>query len=318
MAIIARADFVESFNGDGPSRTVDGKFPGLDNDGWNIEGTGEFVSDSFSMVLWPSSLDRDGIDQTLLWTDVNEPGSFVHRIVINNLELGPVPGGIRADTSALQLFQYLDLNDPSSRVTVIVRETDEDPAEFQVMMNGRGASEQFNVPKASNVVLEVEYDQTNSTGTISYYDHPDSLTAKYSLTFAYFGGITPVRRIGFRARARNDGFVAAAIDHWTLNSILDPGLGDLDGNGTVDAMDIDLLSSYVQRGTTSDEYDLNSDGDVDELDRQLLVTTLANAVFGDSNLDGQFNSSDLVTVFAAGEYEDGIARNSTWAEGDWN
>lgn len=39
---------------------------------------------------------------------------------------------------------------------------------------------------------------------------------------------------------------------------------------------------------------------------------------GDSNRDGQFDSSDLVAVFGAGEFEDGIDANSTFAEGDWN
>ncbi|MCA9211628.1 MAG: lamin tail domain-containing protein, partial [Planctomycetales bacterium] len=39
---------------------------------------------------------------------------------------------------------------------------------------------------------------------------------------------------------------------------------------------------------------------------------------GDSNGDGLFNSSDLVLVFQAGEYEDGIDGNSTFEEGDWN
>jgi hypothetical protein len=39
---------------------------------------------------------------------------------------------------------------------------------------------------------------------------------------------------------------------------------------------------------------------------------------GDANHDGVFNSSDLVKVFQAGEYEDGIAGNSDWEEGDWN
>jgi hypothetical protein len=39
---------------------------------------------------------------------------------------------------------------------------------------------------------------------------------------------------------------------------------------------------------------------------------------GDSNHDGLFNSSDLVAVFTAGEYEDGVPGNSTWEEGDWN
>jgi hypothetical protein len=35
-------------------------------------------------------------------------------------------------------------------------------------------------------------------------------------------------------------------------------------------------------------------------------------------LDGQFGSSDLVSVFQAGQYEDSIAGNSTWSTGDWN
>ena len=39
---------------------------------------------------------------------------------------------------------------------------------------------------------------------------------------------------------------------------------------------------------------------------------------GDSNFDGVFNSSDLVLVFRAGEYEDDIPLNSTFEEGDWN
>ena len=37
-----------------------------------------------------------------------------------------------------------------------------------------------------------------------------------------------------------------------------------------------------------------------------------------SILDGVFNSTDLVKIFQANEYEDSIDGNSTWAEGDWN
>jgi len=33
---------------------------------------------------------------------------------------------------------------------------------------------------------------------------------------------------------------------------------------------------------------------------------------------GEFNSTDLVAVFSAGQYEDTIEDNSTWATGDWN
>lgn len=52
---------------------------------------------------------------------------------------------------------------------------------------------------------------------------------------------------------------------------------------------------------------------------ELLPVPPAEAnVLGDSNLDGIFNSADLVQVFSAGEYEDNIPFNSTWEEGDWN
>ena len=58
--------------------------------------------------------------------------------------------------------------------------------------------------------------------------------------------------------------------------------------------------------------------EVDFQDRQLWVEATMNGNFGDSNLDGQFNSRDLVDVFAAGEFEDDIALNSTWTTGDWD
>jgi hypothetical protein len=42
------------------------------------------------------------------------------------------------------------------------------------------------------------------------------------------------------------------------------------------------------------------------------------AVLGDSDFNGTFDSSDLVKVFQAGEYEDAIVGNSSFHEGDWN
>ena len=47
-------------------------------------------------------------------------------------------------------------------------------------------------------------------------------------------------------------------------------------------------------------------------------TESTTAIPGDSNRDGVFDSSDLVAVFRAGEYEDGPPSNSTFEEGDWN
>ena len=50
--------------------------------------------------------------------------------------------------------------------------------------------------------------------------------------------------------------------------------------------------------------------------KQILIDTVQCSA-GDANRDGVFNSTDLVLVFQAAEYEDSIEDNSTWATGDW-
>ena len=46
--------------------------------------------------------------------------------------------------------------------------------------------------------------------------------------------------------------------------------------------------------------------------------SLTPSVPGDANDDGIFDSLDLAFVFAIGEYQDDIARNSSFADGDWD
>jgi len=94
--------------------------------------------------------------------------------------------------------------------------------------------------------------------------------------------------------------------------------GDFDGSGVLDATDIDLLNAEVLSGNNNGTFDLTGDGLVDSKDRFEWVEKVKNTYIGDSNLDGTFNSSDFVAVFIAGEYEDGVEGNSTWATGDWN
>jgi len=93
-------------------------------------------------------------------------------------------------------------------------------------------------------------------------------------------------------------------------------LGDLNGDGLVDLSDVDLLSVGIRTGDP--QFDLDADGQTGPGDLSYLVETILNSRRGDANLDGIFNSADLVKVFVGGEYEDEIAGNSTWSEGDWN
>ena len=93
---------------------------------------------------------------------------------------------------------------------------------------------------------------------------------------------------------------------------------DFDRNGICDAADIDALTQVVVAGTDELMFDLNQDQLVNQQDREVWVGDLRRTYFGDANLDGVFDSSDMVRVFQAGEYQDDVASNSGWSEGDWD
>lgn len=63
---------------------------------------------------------------------------------------------------------------------------------------------------------------------------------------------------------------------------------------------------------------LNDGSLTDPQERLNYVHDVLNTWMGDSNVDGEFNSSDLVLVFGAAEYEDTTPLNSRWETGDWN
>jgi hypothetical protein len=94
--------------------------------------------------------------------------------------------------------------------------------------------------------------------------------------------------------------------------------GDFNGNGSLDANDIDIIFAAIRNSSMNPIYDLNGDSDIDGDDSDYLIKDVMYTWYGDANLDGEFESGDLVDVLAAGEYEDEIEDNSGWAEGDWN
>ena len=95
---------------------------------------------------------------------------------------------------------------------------------------------------------------------------------------------------------------------------------DFDGDGSLGVGDIDILRGEVKSGANNAAFDLTGDGLVDVKDIIEFVEgeTKLHTWMGDANLDGEFNSTDFVNVFQAGEYDDGVPMNSTWATGDWN
>ena len=101
-----------------------------------------------------------------------------------------------------------------------------------------------------------------------------------------------------------------------LTSVRASLLGDYSGNGRLDADDMNILSMDIAAGQVLVDEDLNDDGMGNQDDRRIWVHQLACTYYGDANVDGEFNSSDLVQVFEAGRYE--MRLGAGWDEGDFN
>ena len=93
---------------------------------------------------------------------------------------------------------------------------------------------------------------------------------------------------------------------------------DLNEDGSLGEADIDLLQAAIRNRENDARFDLDRDQDVSGGDLDLLIAGYFDTTVGDSNLDGVFDSKDLVEIFQAAEFEDTESLNSTWAEGDWD
>ena len=98
--------------------------------------------------------------------------------------------------------------------------------------------------------------------------------------------------------------------------------GDFSSDRNVNEEDLLLICGHVESSVNDvpdgQRYDFNADGRIDLDDMAYFRAELYSVRVGDANFDGRFNSSDLVDVFARGQYEDGVVENSLWTDGDWN
>ena len=100
---------------------------------------------------------------------------------------------------------------------------------------------------------------------------------------------------------------AIRIDHGTVLRLSDESNQLVIDSGFEDV--VDLGSGWSILPGANQDYVTYDQG---------FARVLVKPQVGDSNRDGIFNSSDLISVLRAGEYEDDVADNSTFAEGDWN
>ena len=96
------------------------------------------------------------------------------------------------------------------------------------------------------------------------------------------------------------------------NARMDLG-GDLNGDSAEDAADIDMLAAAIREGSTDAFFDLDESGTVDISDLDYMVENILNTKYGDHNLDGIVNGTDLKAVT-----ENAFQLDTGWSAGDFN
>ena len=173
--------------------------------------------------------------------------------------------------------------------------------DFQILVSSTSEGDDFSLVGGFNLDFEEGLEPVPAQ-ILELVAEPDARRVRFQLETAYSGlasefvGLSEVR---FEGVSNNTP-------------------GDFNGDGELSTFDLNALTDEVRKMTNAIEFDLNADSLVNQDDRAVWVEDLRSTYFGDANLDGEFNSTDFVTVFIAGEYEDGVEGNSVWETGDWD
>ncbi|MCA9215071.1 MAG: hypothetical protein KDB27_18510 [Planctomycetales bacterium] len=311
--------FVESFDGTGPfeSQAIGSPATGLHNPFWNVPGEATFVDGS---LLLATTI--DAYQQVVSRTVEGCCDSYRNEIQLANVRLGNTDitsfeePAIRFRVGGFAISVFVS---PSNErgVQLVTTHDSRDPQGTTIV---RRAADRSIFENGTDVVLAVEY-FPESNEIFFHYDLDNNDDIAPSVIGPIYYAVDPwvFRPVQFsvsRGREGHFNFACAAITNLSETTI--PNAHDYDRNGVLDARDIDLLTEQISLRAPSIRFDANGSGVVDSEDRQFWLKNLAGFPIGDSDVNGVFDSSDLVLVFEAAEYEDDIAGNSSWADGDWN
>ncbi len=123
-------------------------------------------------------------------------------------------------------------------------------------------------------------------------------------------------QLDIRSRPFAGGDATFLIDNVSIRTKTEAIPGDLNNDLILDVQDIDLLTAASAIGTGPPSYDVNNDGAIDGQDVNYWAKNLKGTWIGDANVDGLFNTTDLVQVLTAGKYEQNV--DAVWSEGDWD
>ena len=326
--------FDESFSGKGPYGSLEGNHDGFDNPSWSVQplarGEGEvdvaLTPDGLTFSVISRPIQRPAIEfsQLDMGRVVDGFGSFTEQIVVHDVDLSQPshsPDSFAGFSFWHNLLRASDNRSMSTFKFGIVERPEGELQEgnWHLIAESNRDIKLLEVPRASNIAFGVVYDDQNRKIRFAYDDlDSDAPVSEVTLPFEYDDAEVGDHQVWLSSSAGSiDQFTTGVLAHWTLRG--EPDIpGDFNTNDVLDIADIDLLSTESQAETHDTFFDLNNDGLVNDTDRTVWVHDLKKTSFGDANLNGLFDSADLVNVFRAGEYDDDIALNSTWATGDWN
>ncbi len=192
-----------------------------------------------------------------------------------------------------------------------------------------GVRAEGNSSEVQNLVTNSIIDVIPDGDAISVEGDEDRTIIRYSLANEdwEYGGHNQIDSAGFVNASQNDFRLrrdSSAVDAGDPELPIDQDGSPMDlgfyssSQAALNTNDIDAVCEAIRSETDDSRSDFNSDSLVDIKDHDYLITEMMGITYGDANADGVFDSKDLVQIFQAGEYEDDIVGNSTWAEGDWN
>lgn len=298
----------------------------------NVDGRGSFTSPPRTIIeiawtSWFTDVDGDG-DLDLLTTTGRESSI---RLYENDSRGGftfrreaPRPDVLESD----YLLSSADFDGDGDQDLVVAARSQTRSITWQQNVDGRG-SFGATIPIPTNGMSANQLVATDLDGD-GDQDLIFSDTATRQVFWSQntdgrgtFGAAIPISEAGRRATSilvadvdqDGDGDLVAGERY--LNNV--SWYEHLDGAGAFGPRQ--TVATDVQTVESIFAADLNGNGRTDLLSAAIgdsQVEWYERRIVGDANDDGLFNSSDLVAIFQAGEYEDAVSDNSTFDDGDWN
>ncbi|MCA9212915.1 MAG: hypothetical protein KDB27_07620 [Planctomycetales bacterium] len=318
--------FVEFFDGEGPFQGEHPEAPkGLHNPGWEFQSdTDAFFSDDGLVFNDGPERPRTRDNQDVISRDVVGDGSFRHFVEVTDVELNTDSSAMTA--SQVTLEHYLVFERGQIDLVQVSAWSLAQENLFAIGVGLHGDLHLFDeskfpeIRRGNNISLAIEFDQQTRQIVFEYdSDVQDEANAIQQWEFAYEGSVSAMQRtrLAFWGGSNPVSAADGTLVYWSLTDLdRDLQFADFDSDGSLTVSDVEQLAEAIRGGEFDMRFDVDFNNRLNRSDLDEFVREYAKTFYGDANLDGRFDSVDLVFKFA--EYQDRIPGNSTWRSGDWN